>query len=180
MFLALIQPYRLTGRKAPTYVLTYCGFLPGVDCRPFKTPHAVVGHYECLRKRVRKSGQGETHACLLVCPPSMTTRPKRLRVIHRCHKGRWLVQNENVHCVGAWASCDSLFVFYCIALYCIALNVARGPKVSWYCFLLTFPFPYLSTHTHKHARTHARTYTRTRTHARTHAHTYIHTRHILN
>ena len=95
-------------------LLSVC--LPDVDCRSFKTPHAVVGRYECLRKRARKGGQGETYACVLVCPPSMTTRPKRLRVIHRCHKGSWLVNNEHVHCVGAWALCDSLFLYF-IALH---------------------------------------------------------------
>ncbi|XP_076461208.1 soma ferritin-like [Babylonia areolata] len=70
----------------------------GKRCSPFVTPQAVVGRFSCQQKR--KNSHGELHACRLLCPASMQPRPRKHRVIHRCHKGRWSgVKQDHVQCV---------------------------------------------------------------------------------
>ena len=43
--------------------------------------------------RVRRRGGGGY-------TDSMQVRPKKQRILHRCHKSRWTVWNADVHCVG--------------------------------------------------------------------------------
>ena len=44
------------------------------------------------KERVRRREGGYTD--------SMQVWPKKHRILHRCHKGRWTVWNDDVHCVG--------------------------------------------------------------------------------